>query len=221
MALTKFNYNSFDVTPVASKALAFNSDADGLTTAPEGAVVLIKTLTADGSGTTLSFVNGASDVVLDSTYPTYRFVYASIHPATDNVIFQFNVSIDTGSNYNVAKTSSFFQAYHNEADTATALGYQGARDLAQGTGAQHIIAGMGNANDDAISGDLYLFNPSSTTFIKHFFGRGDQMTYHQYQFDNIYAGYANTTSAIDAIQFSMNTGNMDAGTIKMYGISDS
>ena len=221
MALTKFNYNSFDVTPVASKTLGFNSDADGLTTAPTGSMVLIKTLTADGSGTTLSFVDGSSDVVLDNTYPIYLFKYFNIHPATDNVIFQFNLSADTGSNYNVTKTSTCFQAFHNEADTATDLGYQGARDLAQGTGVQDLIAGCGNANDEGVSGDLYLFNPSSTTFVKNFIGVGNQQTYHEYCFVNYYAGYANTTSAVDAIQFSISSGNIDDGKIKMYGVSDS
>ena len=201
--------------------MAFNSDADGLTTAAEGSMVLIKTLTADGSGTTLSFVDGTDDVVLDSTYPTYRFVYTGIHPQTDNVIFAFNLSIDAGSNYNVTKTSSYFQAFHNEADTATSLGYQGARDLAQGTGVQDLIAGCGNAADEGVSGELFLYNPASTTFVKHFMGVGNQQTYHEYQFVNYYAGYANTTSAVDAIQFSISSGNIDAGTIKLYGIKDS
>ena len=220
MALTKYNYNRFDVTPVASTAMAFNSGANGLTTMAASSMILIKTLTADGSGTSLSFVDGSSDVVLDNTYPVYKFVYMNIHPANDNVIFQFNLSADTGSNYNVTKTSSFFQAYHNEADTATGLGYQGARDLAQGTGAQHLIAGCGNANDEGVSGDLYLFNPSSTTFVKHFMSVVNSTFTDTDATANLFtAGYGNTTSAVDAIQFLFNSGNIDAGDICLYGIN--
>ena len=132
MALTKYNYNSFNVTPVASKALAFNSDADGLTTAAEGSMVLIKTLTADGDGT-LEFVNGSDDVVLDSTYSTYIFKFVSIHPQTNDKEFQ--VAFRDGSTaYDATKTTTTFNANHNEADTATGLTYDTNADISEGTG---------------------------------------------------------------------------------------
>ena len=218
MALTKFNYNSFDVTPVASKALAFNSDADGLTTAAEGSMVLIKTLTASSSST-LSFVDGTSSVVLDNTYKEYLFTFNNIHPETDAKAFQFNVSIDSGSNYNVAKTSTAFRAYHAEADDATAVGYEASHDLAQGTGAERLCAeDLGNANDESLSGYLHLFNPSSTVAVKHYIARVNHVHEGDYSIDFYKAGYANTTSAVDAIQFSMSSGDIDAGDICLYGI---
>jgi len=221
MALTKYNYNSFDVTPVASKALAFNSGANGLTTASEGSMVLIKTLTASSSAT-LSFVDGTSDVVLDNTYPIYLFKFIDIHPATDEAILTFNMSVDTGSNYNVTKTTTFFRANHSESDTTTDLAYRTSDDLAQGTGFQYISAQTGNGNDECTSGYLHLFNPSSTTFVKHFMAQSNA-----YQIGNdtsnhsLIAGYGNTTSAVDAIQFKFHSGNIDAGTIKLYGLKDS
>ena len=220
MALTKYNYNSFDITPVASKALAFNSDADGFTTAAEGSMVLIKELTASTSAT-LSFVDGTSDVVLDSTYPVYLFKFINMHPATDNAGLSFNFSVDTGSNYNVAKTTTTPRAYHDEADTETAIEYDGGKDLAQSTAVQRILRFIGNANDESGSGELWLFNPSSTTFVKHFVATGNTYYGGDYSFHDFTAGYGNTTSAVDAVQFSMSSGNIDAGTIKLYGIKDS
>ena len=116
MALTKFNFNSFDVTTAASKGLGFNASANAFATIDSTALVLIKTLTASSSAT-LSFVDGSSDVVLDNTYPLYRFVYTQLHPASSGVGFQFNMSTDSGSNYNVNKTSTFFYALNTEADS--------------------------------------------------------------------------------------------------------
>ena len=179
----------------------------------------IKTLTASSSST-LSFVDGSSDVVLDSTYPIYLFKFINMHPETNDVSFVFNLSADTGSNYNVAKTTSFFRARHKEDDSATALEYRTSQDLAQGTGTQQL-AGSGNDNDQAISGTLTLFNPSSTTFVKHFIATNNACDEGNGTRNNFIAGYANTTSAIDAIQFSFASGDIDAGTIKLYGIKDS
>ena len=180
----------------------------------------IKTLTASSSAT-LSFVNGSSDVVLDSTYPIYVFKFINIHAATDAADFLVNFSADTGSNYNVTKTTSYFVAYHNEADSATLLGYDDSHDLAQGTGFQKLQTNSGTDNDQSCSGEMFLFNPSSTTFVKHFISM--MQTYHNadYSLQTPVAGYANTTSAIDAVQFKMDGGNIDAGTIKLYGIKDS
>ena len=185
-----------------------------------GTWVEIKTLTASADST-LSFVNGTADVVLDSTYPVYCFECINIHPATDIASFQFNLSADTGSNYNVTKTSAAFRAYHNEADSGAVLQYAGEYDLAQATGVQFFLYGIGNGNDESGSGYLYLFNPSSTTFVKHYMLAGNVYEYSNYFVHYQIGGYANTTSAVDAIQFQMSSGNIDTGKIKMFGIKDS
>ena len=183
-----------------------------------GSMTFIKKLTASSSAT-LSFVNGASSVVLDNTYKEYMFIYNNIHPATDNASLTFQGSIDTGSNYNVAITSTLFQAYHKEDGSGGGVAYNTANDQAQGTGFNVICQGIGNGNDENGSGFLRLFNPSSTTFVKHFIGRGSNTFFQDFAEDENAAGYLNTTSAIDAIQFKMSSGNMDAGTICLYGIS--
>ena len=184
-----------------------------------GAMTFIKKLTASSSAT-LSFVDGASDVVLDNTYKEYVFVFNDIHPATDSVSFQFNLSIDGGSNYNVTKTTTEFSAYHNEGDSATALGYNTVNDLAQSTNDQKLSSSnLGNGDDEAFVGTLHLFNPSSTTFVKHFISRVAFYHDSDYAIDGFIAGYANTTSAVDAVIFKMSSGNIDAGTITLYGIN--
>ena len=219
MAISKLNFNSLNVTPSANSAIGFDSGADDLETgAGGGSMVFIKKLTASSSGT-LSFVDGASSVVLDSTYKEYVFTYNNIHAATDDVEFQFNVSIDGGSNYNVAKTTTYFRAYHYEDDSDAALGYRTPRDLAQGTGFQALTEGQGNGNDESCSGQLTIFNPSDTTFVKHFIARNSMYGRTDYEMDIYVAGYANTTSAVDAVQFKMSSGNIDAGTITLYGIT--
>ena len=220
MALTKFNFNSFDLTTAASKGLAFNSDADGFETSSAGSMTLIKTLTASSSST-LSFVHGSSDVVLDSTYPVYLFKFINIHPASDNTEFQFNGSDDDSSHsYDVTKTTTFFRAYHDEGDSGAALEYQTGKDLAQGTGFQ-TLAEYGNDNDQSTSGELYLFNPSSTTFVKHFISNFNFSNAADFSINTYCAGYFNDTDDITAIQFKSSSGDIDAGTIKLYGISDS
>ena len=185
----------------------------------------IKTLTASSSSA-LSFVNGSSDVVLDSTYPIYLFKFINMHPASNGVFFEFNLSTDSGSNYNVTKTSTSFEAYHNESDAATNLRYATSNDLAQSTSNQRLtdyLPSSSGEDDMCATGELYLFNPSSTTFVKHFIStvqsNGDGTSIYSWVSHN--AGYANTTSAIDAAQFKMSSGNIDAGTIKLYGIKDS
>ena len=185
-----------------------------------GVWTLIKTLTSDGSDATMSFVDGTSDVVLDSTYPIYRFSFINIHPETDSVIFQFNLSVDTGSNYNVAKTTTAFAASHSEADS-TGLSYDGGEDLAQGTGFQSFLSAIGNGNDESASGELTLFNPSSTTFVKHFISRLNQYHPGPSSYDTYIAGYGNTTSAVDAVQFKMSADEIQGGKIKLYGLKDS
>jgi hypothetical protein len=184
-----------------------------------GEMRFIKKLTASSSAT-LSFVDGTSDVVLDNTYKEYLFTFNNIHPATDNVAFQFNLSVDSGSNYNVTKTSTSFRAYHDENDGGTALQYETSHDLAQSTSAERLCAAdLGNDNDQSLSGYLHLFSPSSTTFVKHYIARASHVHGANYSIDFYKSGYGNTTSAVDAIQFSMSSGNIDAGDICLYGIA--
>ena len=185
-----------------------------------GAIVPIKTLTASSSAN-LSFVDGSSDVVLDNTYRTYIFKFINIHPGTNDKQFSFNLSVDTGSNYNVAKTTTSFEAFRQEGtggnETVT---YNTSRDLAQGTGFQVFNDNFGTIeNDYSLSGDLWLFNPSSTTYVKHFFATNNGLVSSDYSRNFYIAGYGNTTSAVDAVQFKMTGGNIDAGTIKLYGIA--
>ena len=201
---------------------ANNNSLSAITALPASitgsAMTLIKTLTASSSST-LSFVDGSSDVVLDNTYPIYKFVFINCHPSVDESALQFNMSIDTGSNYNVTKTSSLFRAYNNEADNSTAIDYHEQQDLAQSTSFQTIGYGTGNDNDQSISGELHLFNPSSTTFVKHFMSTCNLYEDGDYSIQQFLSGYGNTTSAVDAVQFKFDSGNIDSGTIKLYGIS--
>jgi len=206
MSIVKLNNNG------VKNATAFGS-ITGL-----GSMVFIKKLTASSSST-LSFVDGASSVVLDNTYKEYLFTFKNMHPATNNVTFQFNLSVDSGSNYNVTKTTTFFNAYHGEGGGGGVLQYKASSDLAQSTSDQIISAPLGNGNDECVSGTLNLFNPSSTTFVKHFISSSAGYNEADYS-DNCYiAGYGNTTSAVDAVQFKMSSGNIDAGDICLYGIN--
>jgi hypothetical protein len=213
MALSKVDFNSINVTPAASKAIKFNSSNNGLETGDVGgSLVLLSTQTASSSAT-LSFTSG-----IDSTYKEYQFHFIDIHPASNNVKLHFNMSADSGSNYNVTKTTTFFRADHDEADSATALGYNTSNDLAQSTNFQGL-GDIGNDNDQTLSGTLHLFNPSSTTFVKHFISTTNACDHADESRNYFVAGYGNTTSAIDAVQFKMSSGNTDSGTIKMYGVT--
>ena len=213
MALTKFNYNSFDLTTVASTGLAFNSSANGFDTAAPGAMTLIATNTISSGVSSSSFTSG-----IDSTYDTYLFKYINLHPASDGVGISFNLSVDGGSNYNVTKTTTFFESQHSEGGSGS-LSYQTGLDIAQGTGYQQICQYIGTDNDQSGSGELYLFSPSSTTFVKHFIARGNAYFANDKTCDNFSAGYGNTTSAVNAIDFKFTSGNIDSGVIKMYGIT--
>jgi len=212
MALTKFNFNSFDLTTVASTGLAFNSSANGFTTAPAGALTLLTTNTISSSVSSSNFTSS-----INSTYDTYVFKLINIHPASQ-VFLGFNFSIDGGSNYNATKTATNFRAYHSEADS-TAFDYSSGDDIAQGTGLVLTAGNLGNAADEASSGELFLFSPSNTTFVKHFLFRSSSVQSAPAAFDCFVAGYVNTTSAVNAVQFAMASGNIDSGVIKMYGIT--
>jgi len=183
-----------------------------------GAMVLIKTLTASTSGT-LSFVHGASDVIFDSTYKEYVFKIINIHPSASA---SFLVGFRDGSTaYDATKTTAYFRAYHQENAGGGVLAYDASFDHANQTGFQDLTADSVIAdNDSGISGTLQLFGPSSTTFVKHFManinsikaGSSPEMK------NSFSSGYCNVTAAIDAVQFKMGSGNMDSGTIKLYGI---
>jgi hypothetical protein len=178
-----------------------------------GGMKLISTQTASDSAS-ISFTTG-----IDSTYKEYQFYFIDIHPRTDLANFTFNLSSDSGANYNVTKTTTYFYAYQDELGTVTALEYVTANDLAQSTGEQMLAGnnGMGNGADESFAGSMSLFNPASTTFVKHFISTNNYYLGANYSINTFIAGYGNTTSAINAIRFKMSTGNMD-GTILMYGI---
>jgi len=179
---------------------------------PTGSLILLSTQTASSSAN-ISFTSG-----IDSTYDSYVFKFINIHPQNNNVDFQFNFSTDGGSNYNVTKTTTLFKTYHDEAGTTTTLSYDTGRDIASGTGYQDIATNFGNDNDQNLAGTLEIFNPSSTTFVKHFICR-TQFTHHaDFTVEHYVTGYGNTTSSINAIRFQMSSGNIDDGIIKMYGV---
>jgi hypothetical protein len=200
------------------KPTAFNNASfDNVTAVPDGAVeggnmVLLSTQTASASAS-ISFTTG-----IDSTYKEYMFIFNNIHPASDAVSLSFNFSIDGGSSYAVTKTSTQFRSEHDEGGSSGTLVYRTANDLAQGTGYQRLGDDTGNGNDECCSGYLHLFNPSSTTFVKHFMSANMEYNSANRATNCYAAGYGNTTSAINAIDFKMTSGNIDAGTIQMFGI---
>ena len=178
-----------------------------------GALKLLSTQTASASAS----IEFTSDI--DSTYDSYVFKFIDIHPATDNATFQFNMSTDGGSNYNVVKTTTSFLAEHNESDVYTGLFYTTNLDLAQSTSYQTLKNSIGSGSDECAVGYMQLFNPSSTTYVKHFIANINGYTSADFSQNEYIAGYGNTTSTINAIQFKMSSGNIDSGVIKLYGIS--
>jgi hypothetical protein len=207
--------NNITTSGVFTSGAITNSSVTGITVlanASDG-ITLISSQTASNSAS-ISFTSG-----LDSTYKAYKFVFSSLHPRTDAVHFQFNFSTDSGSNYNVTKTTTTFGAYHNEADTATSVSYETNYDLSQSTAFQTLTVhgSVGNGADESVSGSLLLFNPASTTYVKHFMSNINNYHNDDFSINPFVAGYGNTTSAINAIQFKMASGNFD-GTIYLYGI---
>jgi hypothetical protein len=176
-----------------------------------GGMKLISSQTASNSAS-ISFTT-----CIDSTYKEYQFYFIDVHPRTDNVTFQFNGSTDGGSNYNVTKTTTWFRPVHGEDGSLGNVGYDAGEDLAQGTGFQTIFTAVGNGADEDGSGSMSLFNPSSTTYVKHFTSVSNYTHSSNLCVTAFCAGYMNTTSAVNAVQFKMSSGNMD-GTILMYGI---
>jgi len=202
MALVKYNNNSLSsITAVA-----------GLSS---GAMNLITTNTISSGVTSSSFTSS-----IDSTYDTYLFKFINIHPATDNTHFQVNFR-DGSSAFDATKTTTMFFARHKEDDSATSFSYSTGEDTAQGTGYQNLYFDTGNGNDESGSGEMFLFNPSSTTFVKHFIARASSYGETPREYNTFCAGYCNVTAAIDGVDFKMSSGNIDSGVIKMYGLSKS
>ena len=200
---------------------ANNNSLSAITTQPSGlsggALNLISTQTASSSST-ISFTSG-----IDSTYDEYVFKFYNIHPGSHDTDFTFQGSIDSGSNYNLTMTTTVVSPYHYENDGGAALYYNAPKDQAQGTAFQSISDQVGNEADQSVSGSLRLFNPSSTTFVKHYICNVQTSCLDSsddpYSMNDLSAGYFNNTNNIDAIQFKMSSGNIDSGVIKLYGIS--
>jgi len=194
---------------------ANNNSLSAIDTKPSGlsggALTLLSTQTASSSAA-ISFT---SDI--DSTYKEYQFHFTDVHPATDGAHFQVNFR-DGSTDYDATKTTTFFRAYHTEG-ASSGLEYRTADDLAQSTSAQGIGKTVGNGNDECCSGILHLFDPSSTTFVKHFISTVNVYENGDATHNHNVAGYCNVTAAIDGVQFSFSSGNIDSGTIKMYGVS--
>ena len=189
----------------------FSSNATGT-----GSLTLISSQTASASAS-ISFTTG-----IDSTYDEYIFKFINLHPSVDQAKTRIDFSTDGGSTYSVTKTTSFFFANNNEAGTGdVSLEYDTGVDLAQSTNPQLLQQfGVGADNDECTVGIIHLFQPSSTTYVKHFLGvaRGIGYVADRYSTTNYFAGYCNTTSAINAVKFDFASGNIDDGTILMYGV---
>jgi hypothetical protein len=214
-AIARNAANLITTSGVVLKGAVNNDSFDNVTALPSSfgdGITLISSQTASASAN-ISFTSG-----IDSTYKAYKFVFSNIHPSNDSVYFQFNMSTDGGSNYNVTKTSTAFYAYHRENDADNNLTYGGSYDLAQSTGFQYLSDDAGADNDQSISGTLQLFNPSSTTYVKHFISNTNTAQVIDYSINNLNAGYGNTTSAVNAVRFQFTAGNIDAGIIYLYGI---
>ena len=212
--------NGIDITTLASfggVAFADGQTLDGQNVAlVSDAHTLISSQTASSSSS-LSFTSG-----IDSTYDVYEWHFINMHPATDVVDFQFQVNASGGSGFNETITSTQFEVYHDEAGTSTSLGYRAADDQAQGAAYQSFLCReVGNDNDQAVSGVLRLYAPSSTTYVKHFVAVGNGAHESNFTLSFYTAGYINTTSAIDEIDFKFQSGNIDAGEVRMYGVATS
>ena len=218
--ITRSFANNIGSSGILSASAVTNATIEDVTsfdnaTSP-ATLILLSTQTASASAN-ISFTTG-----LDSTYDEYIFKFINIHQATLNADFFFNMSTDGGSNYNVTKTTTYVRAYHFESDAATTLEYNTSIDLAQSTSDQYLTGGGNNTNnDDNISGSLTLFNLASTTYVKHFIATTNNITSTPYLGNNYIAGYGNTTSAVNAIQFKFDSGNIDDGIIKLYGVKKS
>ena len=187
----------------------------GVNSGLSGAMKLIRSQTASNSANITFATN------INSTYDVYIFRFMDIGTTVDGPDFLLYASIDGGTSYGVTKTTTTFRTHHNEADNATNLSYQAAWDQAQSTNAQVIVTGINDDADAVAVGEVTLFAPSSTTYVKHFLAVTQEYEYSNYSQQQFTGGYYNTTSAINAIKFQMSSGNINTGTIKLYGISKS
>ena len=178
-----------------------------------GSLTHIATQTASSSAS-LSFTSG-----IDSTYKEYIFYFVNIHPATDTANFTFQTSTNTGSSYGVTATTTFFAAIHTEDDSSASVAYYSSLDSAQSTSFIDLGGDTNNDNDGSLSGTMHLFNPSNTTFVKHFTARSSVYNHNPMSVDAFVSGYFNTTSAIDAVQFKFDSGNIDSGQILLFGLN--
>jgi len=216
MALSKLNYNSLNLTPVAGKGIGFDSGADDLEASFSGGAMVFISKSTASSSSTISFTSG-----IDSTYKEYLFIFNNIHLATNGQYLSFQADTGTNTSYNQTITSTAFKAYHKEDGAAAALGYDTNSDQAQGTAFQRLSSDLISDNDASISGSLMIFNPSSSTFVKHFMSEANTMVDGSPPYSEVryYAGYFNTTTALTRVQFKSTSGNIDAGTITLYGIN--
>ena len=198
--------------PTAVNNTSVNNVTDFAGIAGGGTLILLSTQTASASAS-ISFTSG-----IDSTYDEYVFKFINMHPATNTTHFTFNLSIDGGSNYNVTKTSTSNRAYHYENGGGGAIQYASGSDLAQSTNYQYLAWEINNDADSSISGTLHLFNPSNTTFVKHFLAVSNEVGDPNSSNNEFIGGYGNTTSAVNAVDFKFASGNIDDGIIKMYGV---
>ena len=182
---------------------ANNQSMTAITSLPSGvsakSMILLATETASSSAT-ISFTSN-----IDDTYKEYQFHFIEMHPATNDTNFTFQTDTGTNTSYNQTMTTTFFQTRHTEDDTTQ-------------TGFQKLNYDTGNGNDESVSGILRLFDPSNTTFVKHFISRASNYGQSDESADCFVAGYVNTTTALTRVQFKFASGNMDTGTIKMYGV---
>ena len=183
-----------------------------------GAMTHIKTLTASNSAD-LTFVHGSSSVVLDSTYPIYLFKFITMHASATNAHFSVNFR-DGGSSYDATKTTTYVKVRQGENASLASIVYDDGNDLAQSTASQKLHENSQTDNDSSLSGSMYLFNPASTTFVKHFASDINSMANPSISDHILVCGYCNVTAASDGVQFTFSSGNIDAGTIKLYGIKD-
>ena len=197
----------------------------GAFSASLGSMVLIKTITISSGTSTVQFAHGSSSVVFDNTYPIYLFKYMSVHGANEQELV-IDFSDSAGSDYDLLHQTTFFRAAHNEAGNDGNMTYVTSRDLANSGARPFLTVPIGTESDNSGSGELYVFNPSSTTFVKHFISNsnisvGDGSSAGSYSQNSFVGGYVNTTAAVTGIKFEMDGGNIDSGIFKMYGIKDS
>ena len=181
----------------------------------QGKMTLLQTQTASSSAS-ISFTSN-----IDSTYPIYIFKFINCHPATNTALLTFQADTGTNTNYNQTMTTTVFRANQAEDDGGAAMSYRTSSDQAQGTSFQEISQAISNDNDSGVSGVLKIFNPSSSVFVKHFIGKTNTAQATPNSQATYFAGYFNTTTALTRFQFKMSSGNIDSGTIKLYGIKGS